>query len=531
MLNSVAPSSWNIPAPFTEVNLFDTDQPLREAVARNGVDPALEGLPGHGALMGSAHMLEMGRLANANPPVLHTHDARGERADVVEFHPAYHALMRAGMAVGLHASTFQGGSATARAARLYMTYQTEAGHVCPLTMTHASLAALRGDWDASRDWASKIGGRAYDPAFRPWWEKSAVTIGMGMTEKQGGADVRANVTQAAPHGDAYEIDGHKWFMSAPMCDAFLVLAQAPGGLTCFLAPRFRPDGSVNGLRFVRLKDKLGNRSNASSEVEFVAAYAQRIGDEGAGVRTILAMVHLTRLDCAVASAGLMRFGLAYALHYARRREAFGALLSEQPLMRATLADLALESEASTALAMRLAGAFDHADEEEQAFARLMTPAAKHHVCKAAPAFLHEAMECLGGNGYIEDWPLARAYREAPVNAIWEGSGNIMALDVLRAASRAPDAAAAVIERLGQAADARGLAGDLIASLRAEDAPSRARSITERLAKLGAAAALAAGDGAVAQAYRATRLDEQAGVWGAADLRRIESHLLERAFPE
>src|SRR6266702_1053400 len=298
-------------------------------------------------------------------------------------------------------------------------------------MTRACVAALAAEPAVLNRLLPKILSRTYDKSFRPWWEKSGITLGMGMTEKQGGTDVRTNTTRAQPSSDGYTITGHKWFMSAPMCDAFLVLAQAAGGLTCFLMPRFRPDGAVNALRFQRLKDKLGNRSNASSEVEFHGAFAERVGEEGKGIRTIIQMVQLTRQDCAIASAGLMRSGLAHALHHARHRSVFQKHLADQPLMQAVLADMALHVEASVALVMRLCRAFDQAPDDpgEAAYMRLVTPAIKYWVCKSAPGFLYEAMECLGGNGYVEEGILARHYRESPVNAIWEGSGNVMCLDV------------------------------------------------------------------------------------------------------
>jgi putative acyl-CoA dehydrogenase len=322
-----------------------------------------------------------------------------------------------------------------------MAAQVETGHLCPITMTRAAVAALAAEPPLIAKLMPKIMSRRYDSSFRPWWEKTGITLGMGMTEKQGGTDVRANRTRAESVGQGYAISGDKWFMSAPMCDAFLVLAQAAGGLTCVLMPRFRPDGSVNALHFQRLKDKLGNRSNASSEVEFADAFAWRVGEEGRGVRTIINMVQLTRLDCAIASAGLMRMALAQAIHHARYRTVFQKHLADQPMMRTVLADMALEVEAATALVMRLARSFDLAasDPREAMRARLLTPAVKYWVCKSAPGFIYEAMECLGGNGYVEESLLPRLYREAPVNAIWEGSGNVMCLDVLRALARDGDA--------------------------------------------------------------------------------------------
>ena len=367
--------------------------------------------------------------------------------------------MAESIAAGLHAATWQADGTraaapaeVARGARFYMACQVEAGHCCPITMTRAAVAALAAE-PALRDrMMPKIVSRTYDPRFRPATEKAGITLGMGMTEKQGGTDVRANTTRAVPAGEGYLVTGHKWFLSAPMCDAFLVLAQAPGGLTCFLMPRFRPDGTVNALHLERLKSKLGNRSNASSEVEFVEAFAWRVGEEGRGVRTIIDMVQLTRLDCALGSAGLMRMAVAQAVHHARHRTVFQRRLGDQPMMRTLLADLALELEGAVALVMRLCRSFDHAasNPAEAARARLLTPAVKYWICKSAPGFIYEAMECLGGNGYVEEAPLARLYREAPVNAIWEGSGNVMCIDVLRALVRDGEAAHAVIEDLARA---------------------------------------------------------------------------------
>jgi putative acyl-CoA dehydrogenase len=502
---------------FEDVNLFASDTPLAEAVIREGAGWAADSLARLGAIAGSGRVMELGRLANENAPKLRRFDQKGFPLDTVEFHPAYHELMALSFREGLHASTWdrRGGEAgpeaqgqqraqgeqgahVARAARLYLISQAEAGHICPMTMTHASVPALRGNETLLARLAPKLASRDYDPAFAPISGKRSITIGMGMTEKQGGTDVRANTTRAEPLGveGFYAITGHKWFMSAPMCDAFLVLAQAPGGLSCFFLPRFRDDGLVNAIRIQRLKDKLGNRSNASSEVEFHAAEARLIGEEGRGVAAIMEMVTLTRLDCAVASAGLMRFALANALRHARHRTVFQKALVDQPLMARVLADLALDSEAATALALRLAGSFDHAGSqpEEAAFRRLMTPVIKYFVCKSAPSFAYEAMECLGGNGYVEEGPMARAYREAPLNAIWEGSGNVMCLDILRVLQRDPDAVEAVF-----AAIALGVAGDahLSAALdalrrdlsQAAGQEADARSLAERLALLAAGALL------------------------------------------
>src|SRR6267143_1752792 len=457
--------------PFEDVDLFTLDRPLAEAAAANGGGGAHGELSEFGKHWGSAAMAERGRLANENTPKLRTFDSRGNRRDEVEFHPAYHELMAHSAHAGVHNSTWTvqgkpaGGAAeVVRAAKFYIAAQVETGHLCPITMTRASVAALAAQPDLLAKTMPVIATRAYDPGFAPWWTKRGMTLGMGMTEKQGGTDVRSNMTRAERDGSAYRITGHKWFMSAPMCDAFLVLAQAEEGLSCFLMPRFAPDGSINAIRFQRLKDKLGNRSNASSEVEFHGAYAERGGAEGKGIRTIIQMVQLTRQDCAIASAGLMRSGLAHALHHARHRSVFQKHLADQPLMQAVLSDMALHVEASIALVMRLCRSFDRApdDANEAAFMRLLTPTIKYWVCKSAPGFLYEAMECLGGNGYVEEGILARHYRESLVNAMWEGSGDVLWLDVLRALSREADAASAVLQDLAE--EAKGLpgAGDTVA---------------------------------------------------------------------
>jgi len=527
--------------PFQDINLFASNPALREAAAGLPTQDRAD-LDMLGAQWGSAAFLELGRLANEHVPRLRTHDARGARIDFVEFHPAWHRLMQAGMAAGLHNLTWAGGSHLARCIRLYMAYQAEAGHVCPLTMTHAALAALQANPAVAGPWRERISGSAYDPSFRPWWEKPSVTLGMGMTERQGGTHVRANTSEAVAAGDHYLISGHKWFMSAPMCDGFLVLAQAGAGLTCFLLPRFRPDGSLNGLHFQRLKNKLGNRSNASSEVEFHDAYGELVGEEGRGIRTIINMVQLTRLDCVAASAGLMRLGLASAVHHARHRSVFQRLLIDQPLMRATLADMALEVEAATALALRLAQSFDRSPQDplEAVYARLM----KYHVCKSAPALLYEAMECHGGNGYVEDLLLARAYREAPVNAIWEGSGNVVALDILRAAQSQPDETASLIAGLADDCSGemrgslQGTAQEILALLRSGEPQASARLIAERLAKMAAVAALDRLHPDLAALYCERRIrGPAASTFGAhgsaiqasAGLQSTQRKLLERAY--
>jgi putative acyl-CoA dehydrogenase len=532
--------------PFADVDLFGLDRPLQDAVRANGAAAEAKALAAFGQRWGTAEMLDLGRRANENPPQLRAFDAHGGRRDFVEYHPAYHLFMAESFAARLQASTWRAdGSAAAapaqvgRAARFYMAAQVETGHLCPITMTRAAVAALVAEPDLAAKLMPKIAAREYDPVLRPWPEKKSLTLGMGMTEKQGGTDVRTNTTRAVAAGEGYAITGHKWFMSAPMSDAFLVLAQAPGGLGCFLMPRFRPDGSLNGLRFQRLKDKLGNRSNASSEVELADAFALRVGEEGRGLRTVLQMVQLTRLDCAIASAGLMRMALAQAIHHARHRVVFQRVLSEQPVMQAVLADMALEVEGAVALVMRLCGAFDRAagDAREAARARLLTPAVKYLVCKTAPALIYEAMECLGGNGYVEESILPRLYREAPVNSIWEGSGNVMCLDVLRVIEREPQAARAVIAALAdEAADlpgAREAAGFIEATLASAGAEARSRVAVERLATLAAAAALRASAPArVTEVFARTRL---AAAWGATyGVSEISAPdaaaVLERALP-
>ena len=531
--------------PFEDVDLFTLDRPLAGAVAANGGAAAATELSEFGKHWGSAAMAERGRLANENTPKLKTFDARGVRRDEVEFHPAYHELMAHSAHAGVHNLTWTaegkpaGGAAeVVRAAKFYMASQVETGHLCPITMTRASVAALAAQPDILAKTMPVIGTRSYDPCFAPWPTKRGMTLGMGMTEKQGGTDVRANMTRAARDGDAYRITGHKWFMSAPMCDAFLVLAQADQGLSCFFMPRFAPDGSVNAIHFQRLKDKLGNRSNASSEVEFHGAYAERVGEEGKGIRTIIQMVQLTRQDCAIASAGLMRSGLAHALHHARHRSVFQKHLADQPLMRSVLSDMALHVEASVALVMRLCRAFDRApdDAKEAAYMRLLTPAIKYWICKSAPGFLYEAMECLGGNGYVEEGILARHFRESPVNAIWEGSGNVMCLDVLRALSREPDAASVVLHELtGETLGLPG-AGESIAfigkAFRRPDSEGMARLAVERLVLLAAAAALNLVAPKQAELFAATRLAAgHAGMYGAVELANDAiGGLLERALP-
>ncbi|MDH6229474.1 putative acyl-CoA dehydrogenase [Mesorhizobium soli] len=529
--------------PLTGGNAWRGD-PLLVQLAEDFSDPVRKDLDGIGRFVLSAEAQDLARLANTETPKLRTHDRQGRRLDVVDYHPAYHALMRRSVTNGLHSSIWENGAHEtgrrhqARAGRFYLTAQLETGHLCPITMTSASLAALMASSKLFREWAPRITTRKYDQAQKPPVEKTGLTLGMGMTEKQGGTDVRANTTRAERAGSGfYRITGHKWFMSAPMSDAFLVLAQAREGLSCFLVPRILGDGNGNGFLFQRLKDKLGNRSNASSEVEFVNTIGEMVGEPGQGVKTIMDMVTLTRLDCAIASSGLMRAGLSEAVNHTRHRQVSGATLIDQPLMQRVLADMALDVAGATALSFRLARSFDEAatNRGEAAFARVMTPVVKYWVCKIAPALLYEAMECLGGNGYVEEMPLARYYREAPVNAIWEGSGNVMALDVLRVLSRAPglfDDVLASLERdLGPGGS--GTTGVLRAALQvASSDEGSARILTEQLALSAAAAELRRmGAGRIADAFIETRLAGQwRGTYGMLDARHDARMIIDTLYP-
>jgi putative acyl-CoA dehydrogenase len=519
---------FNQSTPWADVNLFTTNQPLQDALRLHAPGLPLEGLTALGAEMGSAEMQAHARLANTYKPQLRTHDRFGHRADVVEFHPSYHALIGAALRHGLHATPWlrqdTGHAHIERAAGFMLFTEAEPSVLCPVSMSYAVTPALRGNSAVWADWSKGLASTQYDPRLALFSQKSALTMGMGMTEKQGGSDVRANTTQAVPDGEdawgaRYRITGHKWFFSAPMCDAFLILAQAPGGLTCFFLPRVLPDGTVNAIRIQRLKDKLGNHANASSEVEFIGATAWRVGEEGRGVAQILEMGTMTRLDCALGTSGLMRQALSIALHHTRQRSAFGKKLIEQPLMRNVLADLALESEAATALSIRLASAFDRKgkSEHEAVMARLLTPVAKFWVCKRGSAFAQEAMECLGGNGYVEEGgegTMARIYREMPLNSIWEGAGNIMALDLLRAVRRA-DTAAALVEELAPARGAHPaldrMASALPLRVDAMTTEAEARRLAQDVALAVQAALLyRSAPGAVFSAFCDSRLG---GDWG------------------
>lgn len=439
---------------LTDYNVFLADKTLVSGMQREGASWAVDRLTQLGKLLGSAEAQRWGVDANENRPVLHTHDRTGSRRDEVVFHPAWHELMRTSIEHQVHSLPFtekRKGTQVARAALMMITAQNEAGHTCPISMTFSGFAALQVEPGLMQEWGPRILSPKYDPRVIPAQEKAGVLLGMGMTEKQGGSDVRANITRAQRLGNSreYLINGHKWFVSAPMCDAFLILAQAGNGLSCFFMPRWKPTGEKNNFFIQRLKDKMGNRSNASSEVEFVNAWAQLVGEEGRGVNTIIEMVNHTRLDCAIAGAALMRQAMAQAVHHCSKRSAFGKLLIEQPLMRNVLADLAIESEAATLMMIRLAAAFDRRenDEQERSFARIATAVSKFWLCKRAPVHVGEALECLGGNGYVEESVMPRLYREAPLYSIWEGSGNVICLDILRALSRYPATVDAVMNEL------------------------------------------------------------------------------------
>jgi putative acyl-CoA dehydrogenase len=498
----------NQPPPLEGYDVFSENLPLVEALRREGAGAEEGRCAAFGRLCGGAP-LELGRLANEHPPILRTHDRFGKRIDEVEFHPAWHELLALGVGKGLHSAA---GGHVARAARFMTLAYAEAGVGCPLSMTFASVPALGAAAPGLADeWTPLLGSTTYDPDLRPHLDKAGALCGMAMTERQGGSDVRANETRADPSGDVYLLTGDKWFCSAPMSDVFLVLAQAPDGLTCFLLPRILDDGSRNGFRIDRLKDKLGNRSNASGEIRLEDAIAYRVGDEGRGVATIIEMVVHTRLDCVLGSTALMRRAVAEATHHAAHRAAFGRLLSEQPLMQNVLADLCLDSEAATATAMRLARAFD---EGEHGFRRLATAVAKFWVCKSTPPLVAEALECLGGNGYVEESSLPRLYRESPVNSVWEGSGNVNCLDVLRALGREPECREAFVAELELGRGANHHLDEAITRLDGElDAADEwtARRVVERLAlALQASLLVRHASADVADAFCATRLGGKGG---------------------
>jgi putative acyl-CoA dehydrogenase len=538
---------FNQPPPLENYNLFDSDCALKEAVRREGGDWIETEARKLGELLGKPEIVYLGALANRFTPELRTHDRFGNRIDEVAYHPAYHELMRIGIEAQTHSLPWtekRSGAHVARAALAFLRHQIDEGTSCPLTMTFAAIPSLRLQSDLAAEWEPRALSPVYDPQSIPAFQKQGVLFGMGMTERQGGSDVRANTTVAEPAdgggpGQGYIITGHKWFCSAPMCDAFFILAQAAAGLSCFLLPRWRPDGTRNAFHLLRLKDKLGNRSNASSEVEFRRAWARLVGEEGRGVATIMEMVRHTRLDCAVGSAASMRKAVAEATHHAAHRSAFGRLLIDQPLMRNVLADLCLESEAATTLALRLARAFDRSREDarEQKFARIATAIAKYWITKRAPAVVAEALECLGGNGYVEESPLPRLYRDAPLNSLWEGAGNLQCLDVLRAMQKDPDTVEALQREVVSAQGVNSIFDHFVASLIStrqteSDAEFGARWLVEKMAlALQAAALIRSGNQEIADLFCSARLTEKLGL-AFGTLRSTDgiALLLERARP-
>ncbi len=518
------------------------DPALLEGLRRHGAGWAEDELHTLGRLAGSQEWQDRGRVVNENEPVLRTHDRYGNRIDEVEFHPCWHELMTVAVEHGVHAAPWADstpGAHVARAAKLYVWGQVDAGHTCPISMTYAAIPALRANADLAAEFEPLLTARTYDFGLRVPSGKRGLIAGMSMTEKQGGSDVRTNTTVATPAGDGtYRLVGHKWFTSAPMSDMFLTLAQAPGGLSCFLLPRVLPDGTRNPIRLQRLKDKLGNRSNASAEIEYENAVGWPLGAEGEGVRTIIQMVNNTRLDCTIGSAAGMRFGAVQAVHHASHRRAFGARLVDQPLMRNVLADLIVESEAATTVAMRLAGASDAAlqgSPDEELLRRLGLAVSKYWVCKRAPIHAAEALECLGGNGYVEESGMPRLYREAPLQSIWEGSGNVAALDTLRAMARQPQTVEAYFAEVEQATGADARLDQAVIGLRKElsdvdDIEYRARHLVQTMALVLQGSLLVRhGVPAVADAFCASRFGEWAGAFGALPPGVDTKAIIERAM--
>lgn len=512
---------FNQTPPLLDYNVFDGDTALKDAVIREGAAWAIPQLTTYGALTGHAESIDWGYQANEFKPQFHSHDRLGNRIDLVKYHDGYHKMMAMALEAGIHSSPWthpQSGAHVARAALMILQSQIDAGHICPLTMTFASVPAIKTTPSIATEWLPKILANSYDPRNVPHMEKQALTIGMGMTEKQGGSDVRANTTRAYPlgkegSGEAYELIGHKWFTSAPMCDAFLVLAQSTGGLSCFLVPRWRPDGTKNPMQVQRLKNKMGNVSNASSEIELRGALGWMLGDEGRGVPTILEMVAMTRFDCMVGSTASMRQGTAQAIHHAVNRSAFGDKLINKPAMQNVLADLQLEVEGAIAMSMRMARALDTPqDEQEKLLLRLGLPAGKYWITKRNPNHAYEAMECIGGNGVMDDFMMARLYRDAPINAIWEGSGNVQALDMLRAMAKTPEAVQVWFSELSKTHGSNAILDKAIARLHDElkdlsDMEYRARYIVEQMSlTMQSSLLIQAGNNSVADAFILSRLD-------------------------
>jgi putative acyl-CoA dehydrogenase len=537
---------FNQPPPLEPINLFTSDRALQDGVEREGGGWGSQQLTRYGEVAGG-ELMALGFEANEHPPVLRAFDRFGHRIDTLDFHPAYHRIMALGKEHGIHSLPWshpESGAHVVRAALHYLHSQAEAGTGCPLTMTYAAIPALRRQPDVAAWWEGRILANSYDPRDLPAEQKTGLTIGMGMTEKQGGSDVRANTTRALPlgaggPGQPYELVGHKWFMSAPMSDAFLVLAQTDKGLSCFLMPRWHPDGTRNAIHIQRLKAKLGDHANASSEVEFRGAYAVMIGEEGRGVPTILEMVMQTRVDCMIGSSAIMRQAIAQALHHAAHREAFGKRLIDQPLMQNVLADLAIESEAHTALMLRVCRAYDHAScEQEALFARLATCIGKYWVCKRTPVVVNEAQECLGGAGYVEEHILPRLYRQAPLNSIWEGAGNIQCLDMLRAIAREPSTLEAMLLEIKQAKGGNNHLDAFVVQLEHELADRdalelRSRLLAEQLAlALQGSILVRAGFSAVADAFCASRLAGQHGQALGTLPRGLDlGTIIQRAMPQ
>ncbi len=533
----------NQPRPLDDLNLFTVDRTLEQAVAQFGANWAGEQLSSYGALAGGP-LIEMGRLANRFRPELRTHDRYGRRLDRVDFHPAYHELMTTAVGAGIPALAWEAprlGAQVARAVLEFLHYQADAGTDCPLTMTFASVPALASTKAVAKAWLPGVLSRRYDPSDLPFTEKAGLTLGMAMTEKQGGTDVRANRSRARPlnettaHGESYLLTGHKWFCSAPMSDGFLTLAQLPEGLSCFLLPRRHPDGSPNGIRLQRLKDKLGNWSNASAEIEFDDAFAWLLSTPGRGIQTIIQMVALTRFNCMVGSSALMRQAVIQVLDHIRQRRVGDRALIDQPLMRNVAADLVLESEAALWLTMRVAAALDARDNDpqEELLVRLVTAIGKYWICKRAPAHVNEAQECLGGLGYVEEHILPRLYREAPVNSIWEGSGNVQCLDVLRALERSPETAAALLAELDRARGRSAIYDQALDALPGQlqtnaGAPFVARILTERMALLLQASLLIRyADADIASAFCEARLNPRTLCYGGLPADSATSALLNR----
>ncbi len=538
---------FNQSTPLEDYNLFEHDLPLREALRREGGAWGEAQALAFGARLGRAETLRLGELANRYPPVLHTHDRFGQRSDQVEYHPAYHELMRLGVGQRVHSLPWtepRPGAQVVRAVLMMLRHQVEEGSSCPLTMTFAVVPAIRQQPELAAEWLPGILSDQYDPRFLPAAQKQGLLFGMALTERQGGSDVQANTSRAVPIGQPgpgreYRISGHKWFCSAPMCDGFLTLAQTERGLSCFLLPRWKPDQTVNAFHIQRLKDKLGNRSNASSEIEFQDAWARLVGEEGRGVPTIISMVWHTRLDCAIGSAASMRRAVSEALHHAAQRRAFGRRLIDQPLMQNVLADLCLEVEAATALALRLARGFDQSpyDEQQRRFTRLATAVGKYWITKRNPAVNGEALECWGGNGYVEEGPMPRLFRDSPLNGIWEGSGNVQCLDMLRALRKEQGVLEATLAELRLAAGGNRHYDAFLAKLEGEladptDLEPRARRLAEHLAlALQAALLVQHAPAAVSEAFCAARLSGEGGLaFGTLPAGTDFGTIIERAMP-